>query len=257
MEKNKLKAFVRYANNKIVGGSLILANFRPKIGIWKEISTDLCCEFSSTSTTTAIPLSVDIYFIPTADPIVDVGSNVSDWNTFFDLPANGNPFTSINFDIINNIVHLFGGSHIYIRTEIFSSFLTDLLRIVDTSFAIESGQSTALQNNTNLNNLTLFGATSIPSNFASGCVLLDTINLPLVTDIGPSAFANCTSMTSVYLDSCTDLGSSTGDDGVFFGISGNNIQLTVPIALMTINGGLPDGDIQYLMDNNTVTVITI
>jgi hypothetical protein len=44
---------------------------------------------------------------------------------------------------------------------------------------------------------------------------------------------------------------------VFDGIIGNIITLTVPLALMTCNGGNPDGDIQYLQANNTVTIITV
>jgi hypothetical protein len=37
------KGFVRYANNKLVAGSLILADKAPKVGVWKEIAYDLCC----------------------------------------------------------------------------------------------------------------------------------------------------------------------------------------------------------------------
>lgn len=37
------KAFVRYAKNKIVAGSLILADKAPKMGVWKEVPYDLCC----------------------------------------------------------------------------------------------------------------------------------------------------------------------------------------------------------------------
>jgi len=38
------KGFVRYANNKLVAGSLILANKAPKVGVWKEVPADLCCD---------------------------------------------------------------------------------------------------------------------------------------------------------------------------------------------------------------------
>jgi hypothetical protein len=37
------KGFVRYANNKLVAGSLILADKAPKVGVWKEVPADLCC----------------------------------------------------------------------------------------------------------------------------------------------------------------------------------------------------------------------
>jgi hypothetical protein len=38
------KAFVRYAQNKVVAGSLILSDKAPKVGVWKEIPYDLCCQ---------------------------------------------------------------------------------------------------------------------------------------------------------------------------------------------------------------------
>jgi hypothetical protein len=41
--KNNKKAFVRYANNEIVAGSLILANKAPKVGVWREVTKNLCC----------------------------------------------------------------------------------------------------------------------------------------------------------------------------------------------------------------------
>jgi len=44
---------------------------------------------------------------------------------------------------------------------------------------------------------------------------------------------------------------------VFNYINGNTIDLTIPSSLMTCNGGNPDGDIQYLQTNNTVTITTV
>ena len=41
--KSKKRAFVRYANNQIVAGSLILADKAPKVGVWREVPEDLCC----------------------------------------------------------------------------------------------------------------------------------------------------------------------------------------------------------------------
>lgn len=37
------KAFVRYANNKAVPGSLIVRKKAPSVGVWKEVNYDLCC----------------------------------------------------------------------------------------------------------------------------------------------------------------------------------------------------------------------
>lgn len=42
MAKNK--AFVRYANNKAVPGSLIVRKKAPSVGVWKEVNYDLCCD---------------------------------------------------------------------------------------------------------------------------------------------------------------------------------------------------------------------
>jgi hypothetical protein len=38
------KAFVRYAQNKAVPGSLIVRTKAPKVGNWKEVPYDICCE---------------------------------------------------------------------------------------------------------------------------------------------------------------------------------------------------------------------
>jgi hypothetical protein len=37
------KAFVRYAANKAVPGSLIVRTKAPKVGTWKEVPYDVCC----------------------------------------------------------------------------------------------------------------------------------------------------------------------------------------------------------------------
>jgi hypothetical protein len=65
------------------------------------------------------------------------------------------------------------------------------------------------------------------------------------------------SLTLINLPTITNLGSTVGNDNVFLDISGNTITLIVPSALMTCNSGNPDGDIQYLQANNTVTIITV
>lgn len=82
-----------------------------------------------------------------------------------------------------------------------------------------------------------------------------TFNFPLLETIGDQAFGYCTNATSFYLPNCTSLGEI--EDRVFEGIIGQTITLTIPAALMTCNGGAPDGDIQYLIDNNTVTIIQV
>jgi hypothetical protein len=41
---NKLKAYVRYdGSGRVIPGSLILNRFKPKVGNWKEINANECC----------------------------------------------------------------------------------------------------------------------------------------------------------------------------------------------------------------------
>jgi hypothetical protein len=81
--------------------------------------------------------------------------------------------------------------------------------------------------------------------------------LPLSETIGHAAFYGCTSLTIINLPSCTNLGDTTGYDGVFESIIGQTITLTVPAALETCNGSEPDGDIVDLAANNTATIIYV
>jgi hypothetical protein len=67
-------------------------------------------------------------------------------------------------------------------------------------------------------------------------------------------YSGCNNISTIVLTVCETLGSSVGYDYVFFNIIGKTITLTIPSSLMACNGGNPDGDIQYLIDNNTVTI---
>lgn len=53
--KRALKAFVRFdGSGRIVAGSLILRQNKPKVGKWQEIVAYECCNFTTTTTTTTI-----------------------------------------------------------------------------------------------------------------------------------------------------------------------------------------------------------
>lgn len=106
--------------------------------------------------------------------------------------------------------------------------------------------------NVNLPNLETAGYASFYD-----CTSLTTINLPNIISVGIFFCGLCPSLTTISIPSCTDLGGTVGDDNVFDSIIGNTITLTVPSALMTNNGGNPDGDIQELQANNTVTIVTV
>ena len=83
------------------------------------------------------------------------------------------------------------------------------------------------------------------------------MTFPVLVWMGNSFAYNATAITTVYLPSLLVMGATTGDNYVFRNISGNTITLTIPAALMTCDGGNPDGDIVYLQANNTVTIVTV
>jgi hypothetical protein len=244
------------------------------VGNWVEIPAYECCN----DTTTTVPLAFRLLFddIANANLLVGDASSVEDWNTFFDLPTNGSPFTSVV--IVGNEVQLIGGSGITLN----NGFTNDLsiISVIDEIGCIISTVSQCFESCNSLTTIDL-PALLIADDYSFGsCEALTSINLPLLTTAGGSCFEyctsltsislpsllvattvgfleGCTSLTSINLPSCTNLGDSVGDNNVFLSITGNTITLIVPSALMTCNTGNPDGDIQYLQANNTVTVITV
>ena len=219
-------------------------------------------------------------------------NDLAAWNTFFDLPANGNPFTSVVVD--GNEVKLSGGSNINIIAALFR--IDHLVSIIDDINCIVSLEDSAFVQCSNLITATLNGVSSVTGDYQfsdcaslnsvdlsslssvndycfayspslttinaplvnagdfcfSSCTSLTSISFPALQTIGDICFEYCTSLTSVYLPSCTNLGTTVGDDGVFLGITGQTITVIVPDAIFTCNVGLPDGDLQYLIANNTV-----
>lgn len=95
---------------------------------------------------------------------------------------------------------------------------------------------------------------SAAENCFVSCSVATSFNFPSLEIIGDSCFDNCLSATLFNLPSVTNLGLSVEDNAVFNKISNNVISLTIPSALMTCWDGDPDGDIQYLVENNTVTI---
>ena len=90
---------------------------------------------------------------------------------------------------------------------------------------------------------------------------LNTIKLPGLTST--TGFYNFMGSATdpgdviIYIPLCASIGATVGDDSVFnSAFGGKNITLTVPASRMTCNSGNPDGDIQFLQANNTVTIVT-
>jgi hypothetical protein len=232
IDKRPLKAYVRFdGTGRIVPSSLILRRKKPKVGKWVEIPAYECC-----NPTTQVPAFRLVFdSIESADALVGDSANVADWNTFFDLPTYGVPFTSVV--IVGSEVKLYGGAGITIIDEAFydtGSYDIFLLQIIDNAGSI----------------------IGVGDDSFYYCTELTNITLPYVINVGLYPFEYCLSLTNVNLSSCLQLGPTVGNDDVFYEVVGNNVILTIPAALMTCNSGSPDGDIQYLQANNTVTIVT-
>jgi Leucine-rich repeat (LRR) protein len=184
-----------------------------------------------TTTTTTLPQGLILTFddIANANLLVGDSSDVNDWNTFFQLPYNGDVFDSVH--ISGNNINLLGGGNRVFVTSVFIGSTNGLLGVYD-SLPTISGLGNSC-----------FSGSMIKSVYA-----------PLCTYIGFECFSECYDLTSIYIPSCDDLGGSVLSTNVFAGIIGNSISLTIPTTLMTCNSGQPDEDIQYLIDNNTMTI---
>jgi hypothetical protein len=186
---------------------------------------------TTTTTTTPPPTQLRMLFTDIYN-IIDYPNDLNEWNNFFQLPSYGNPFTSLT--LIGNEIFLFGGSNITLRDGLFNN--EDILEIEDVTSNVIID--------------------TIEKIFVSATALT-TVILPAVLTISSGSFDSCFSLIILNISSCTNLGPTVGNDNVFQYIAGNTITLTVPLALTTCNSGSFDGDIQYLIDNNTVTIITV
>jgi hypothetical protein len=242
------------------------------IGNVKNTINDFC---NGGGSTPPAPQALRLTFdsIENADLLVGDAGSVEDWNTFFDLPTYGNPFTSV--EVVGDEVRLFGGSEITLRLSIFE--LTILISIDDSIGCIVNANGYSFANNPNLISLSLpalvntgydsfcyaclsLVSVNLPSLVTAGgssfeqCYSLTIIDLPSLTTMGTYGLYDCTSLTTIDLPLCTDLGGTVGNDNVFDNIIGNTITATFNSVLATNNAGSPDGDIQYLEANNTVTI---
>ena len=113
-------------------------------------------------------------------------TSVAEWNTFFDLPSFGTPFTRVAVD--EATITLYGGSGITIKEELFFvSGINEILVAVDD----QSGCITGLGNDC-----------------FSGCEALTTVSLPALTTAGDYCFYLCTALTSISLPALETAGVS-------------------------------------------------
>ena len=185
-----------------------------------------------TAITYSVPPTITLTFddITNADALVGDSSDFADWNTWFDLPAKGIAFTSVS--IVGNVVTLRGGSFITLTDSLFgdSGYGDHLLSFVDTGCVVTAGYDA-------------FGDA-----VGVGCINMTHIQLSSAATIDDDCFSGNAKLVSIILPAVTEMGSTTGDNNVFHGISGKVIALTIPTAMAT------DTDITLLIAANTVTV---
>jgi len=186
------------------------------------------------SPTAAAAPSLTILFDNSYSFPVANASNVSLWNTLL-----GSSFTESTVNA--KTVVLTGGSSFSLLANSLGAFGagTGVVSIVDTGRFVLGGADYCLGYNETLINVNLPAATSFTG----------------IRHFAGAGF-NGTNIT-FNLPSCTQLGQTVLANSVFSDITGKVITLTIPASLMTCNSGNPDGDIQFLQANNTVTIVTV
>jgi hypothetical protein len=201
---------------------------------------------TSTTTTTTTTEQLAALVLTWEDinttPVNDAYS-LNDWNTLFDLPNYGNPFTEIIVE--GNVVYLLGGSNISIKDGIFSNaifplisptFLNGfLISIVDlANCVVETGEysfgyapnvdqvyskleTIDLPNlsytgtgtayyNTALVNLNLPNLLNADDYSFYSCTAITEFNLPILLTAGNYCFSNTTSVVTYYFPELTTAG---------------------------------------------------
>jgi hypothetical protein len=110
----KLKAFVRYdGSQRVVPGSLILRKNKPKVGTWKEVSSNYCCDgigINHTPSSLSIA-NVDLTLTCSSGKSIVVNTNTASTNMVTLLAAlNASAgylgvFTSPNGTTVNFVVN--------------------------------------------------------------------------------------------------------------------------------------------------------
>lgn len=134
-------------------------------------------------------------------------NTLNDWNTFFDLPANGTAFTDMVVD--GNEVTLIGGSGIALKTSLFRND-AKLLKIeddVDCVIEIKGGKNAgALSLCPNLTTVTLNKVETIGTEGLSTNAALTSLSMTTLTTAGEKCFQNCTALVTVSLPALTSAG---------------------------------------------------
>ena len=152
--------------------------------------------------------SLDLYFdnIAYADLLVGDSSNISDWNTFFNLPSLGTSFSSVS--VSGNTVSLYGGNNIQLKPYIFRDY-THLLKFSDNGGAIKNFMEESFGGPLGTSSLTeiySLGVENVYYRTFYNCNSLTSIDLPNLLHITNESFSNCTQMGSFYFPLLTTAG---------------------------------------------------
>jgi hypothetical protein len=199
-------------------------------GFVEDIKAILPGSVPATQQTPAIPALILVFDSAFPAGVTDP-NNVANWNTFF-----GSTFSSVEISGLE--ARLVGSSGFNMAASKLVS--TGLNYIDDQISCILRIGTYTLAANPNLVTIKLPGLTSIVDgySFMGSCTDVDNI--------------------TIYIPSCASIGNTVLDNSVFSSAFGSKtITLTVPASRMTCNSGAPDGDIQYLQANNTVTIVTV
>jgi len=192
--------------------------------------------------------------ITNASNLVTNYTSLLAWNTFFDFPTNGNPFTRLM--IQGNTVKLIGGSNIHLRDYLFQVGKTggNLVSIIDTANCITSTGSGSLWLCSLLTTVSLPAATSIADLTFFNDTALVSVNVPVTTFIGNECFNGNSLLKTVYAPLCITLGTTTDSNNIFTNIY-SNPTITVSNVLQTCDSGNPDGDLINLLTFNPLSII--
>ena len=140
---------------------------------------------------------------------------LSDWNAFFDLPANiirgvaaEKPFVIVY--VYGNVVKLYAinGTKIYLKDSLFDTAEAEHLLGFEDDTGIVSEIGTNSFPCVNLTTVSFTGATVIQNEAFSGDINLININFPVLTTAGSSCFESCTSLVNPNFPVLTTAGSS-------------------------------------------------
>ena len=218
---SKKHAFVKYTKKgKLIPGSLVITSAYPKEtanGVWEEVPMNLFC--CAPITTTTVPPAFRMLFsnIIEVDAIVGDSSNVSDWNTYFDLPTLGTPFTSVS--VSGNEVKLYGGSGIKAKPALMYGGLGNdgfIIELDDQAGCITSVGGDAFSYQYSLTTVNLpactivYGYQDSPQSSDEGgfgyCTGLTSLSIPNLVTVGDNGFDKNESLTSINFPLLENIG---------------------------------------------------